>query len=65
MINLVVDILTALIAMEHIYILWMEMFAWETAGRRTFGKSLPGDLFKPTKKWQPIRACTTDFWQQV
>lgn len=50
MIHLVVEILTALIAIEHIYILWMEMFAWETAGKRTFGKSLPANLFKPTKK---------------
>ena len=41
-------ILTAIVAIEHLYILWMEMFAWETAGRKTF-KSLPGELFKPTK----------------
>ncbi len=27
----------------------MEMFAWETAGKKTFGKSLPHELFKPTK----------------
>jgi putative membrane protein len=31
-----------------LYILWMEMFAWETAGKKTF-KSLPEHLFKPTK----------------
>lgn len=42
-------IFTLLVAIEHIYILWMEMFAWETAGKKTFGKSLPHDLFKPTK----------------
>ena len=42
-------ILTALVAVEHLYILWMEMFAWETAGKKTFGKSLPHELFKPTK----------------
>ncbi|RXK81041.1 DUF1304 domain-containing protein [Filimonas effusa] len=41
-------ILIGLIAIEHLYILWMEMFAWETAGKRTF-KSLPEHLFKPTK----------------
>lgn len=42
-------ILTALVAIEHLYIMWMEMFAWETAGKKAFGKSLPADLFKPTK----------------
>ncbi len=42
-------ILTAIVAVEHIYILWMEMFAWETVGKKTFGKSLPHELFKPTK----------------
>lgn len=42
-------ILTAIVAIEHLYILWMEMFAWESAGKKAFGKSLPPELFKPTK----------------
>ncbi|MBD1432494.1 DUF1304 domain-containing protein [Sphingobacterium sp. DN00404] len=42
-------ILTVFVAIEHVYILWMEMFAWETAGKKAFGKSLPPELFKPTK----------------
>ncbi len=42
-------ILTAFVAIEHCYILWMEMFAWETAGKKVFGKSLPHELFTPTK----------------
>lgn len=42
-------VLTALIALEHIYILWIEMFAWETKGRKTFGDSFPHELFGPTK----------------
>lgn len=41
-------ILVLLIALEHLYIMYFEMFAWETIGKRTF-KSLPKDLFKPTK----------------
>ena len=41
-------VFVALVAIEHIYILWMEMFAWTTVGRRTF-KSLPAELFEPTK----------------
>ena len=40
----------AIVAIEHIYILWMEMFAWETAGKRVFKGSLPEELFKPTKR---------------
>ncbi|MBW3519201.1 DUF1304 domain-containing protein [Flavobacterium sp. NKUCC04_CG] len=41
-------ILIGLIALEHLYILWMEMFAWTTVGKKTF-KSLPQELFEPTK----------------
>ena len=47
--KIIAIILTAFVAIEHIYILWMEMFAWETAGKRTFGKSLPAEMFTPTK----------------
>lgn len=49
MIQLIATILTVFVAIEHIYILWMEMFAWETAGKRVFGNALSGDLFTPTK----------------
>jgi putative membrane protein len=42
-------ILIGLIAAEHLYFLWMEMFAWETAGKKAFGEMLPDELFKPTK----------------
>ncbi len=42
--------LIAFIAIEHIYILWIEMFAWETAGRKTFRGAMPDALFAPTKK---------------
>ena len=41
-------ILIAIVAIEHIYILWIEMFAWTTVGRKTF-KSFPAELFEPTK----------------
>ena len=47
--HIIANILTTLVIIEHIYIVWMEMFAWETAGKKTFGKSLPHHLFKPTK----------------
>lgn len=47
--SLIASILTAIVAIEHIYILWIEMFAWETTGKKVFGNALPSDLFKPTK----------------
>ena len=43
------NILIAIIVLEHLYILYMEMFAWETLGKKTFKKALPEDMFKPTK----------------
>lgn len=38
-----------MVAIEHIYILWLEMFAWETKGKQTFKGVLSENLFKPTK----------------
>jgi putative membrane protein len=46
--KLIALILIALVAVEHIYILWIEMFAWTTKGRTTF-KTFPAELFEPTK----------------
>lgn len=36
------------VAIEHIYILWIEMFAWTTKAPKIF-KGFPKDLFEPTK----------------
>ncbi len=47
--KLITEILIGLVAIEHLYILWMEMFAWETAGKKTFKGALAPELFKPTK----------------
>ena len=41
-------VLIALIAILHLYILWMEMFAWESRGPKVFS-SFPKDLFPATK----------------
>lgn len=49
MILILAKFFTALIALEHAYILYIEMFAWETLGKRTFKGALPSELFKPTK----------------
>lgn len=47
--HLISQILIALVALEHLYILWLEMFAWETQGRKVFRGSLKPEMFKPTK----------------
>ncbi|WP_312078977.1 DUF1304 domain-containing protein [Chryseobacterium sp.] len=47
--EIVAKILIALVAIEHLYILWMEMFAWETKGKEVFKAALPAEMFKPTK----------------
>jgi len=46
--ELLTRIIIGIVALEHLYILWIEMFAWETKGKETF-KSLPKHLFKDTK----------------
>ncbi|MBW8524082.1 DUF1304 domain-containing protein [Chryseobacterium chendengshani] len=47
--EIIAKILIAIVALEHIYIVWMEIFAWETKGREVFKKALPAEMFKPTK----------------
>lgn len=47
--EIIAQILIAAVAAEHLYILWMEMFAWETKGKKVFKKALPEELFRPTK----------------
>ena len=42
------SILIGIIAVLHIYILWFEMFAWESRGPKVF-RNFPKDLFTPTK----------------
>lgn len=46
--NLAISILVGLIATIHVYILWLEMFAWTTRGRKSF-KKFPPELFEQTK----------------
>jgi len=47
--HLLAQILIAVVALEHLYILWLEMFAWETRGKKVFKGSLRPELFAPTK----------------
>lgn len=46
--EIVIIVLTALIALQHLYFLWLEMFAWTTRGPKVF-RSFPKELFPPTK----------------
>jgi putative membrane protein len=47
--DIAINILIGLVAIIHCYILWFEMFAWETRGRKVFS-GFPKDLFAPTKQ---------------
>jgi putative membrane protein len=47
--ELTAKIIIGLVAFEHLYFLWLEMFAWETAGKKAFKGAFPDELFKPTK----------------
>jgi putative membrane protein len=42
-------LLIAIVAFEHLFFLWFEMFAWESAGKKIFKGALPSELFTPTK----------------
>ena len=46
--NIISLLLIAFIALLHIYILWMEMFAWTTVGKKTF-KGYAAEYFEKTK----------------
>ena len=43
-----VKILIVVIALLHLYFLWLEMFVWTTKAKKVF-RSLPEDLFEKTK----------------
>ena len=41
-------ILAIVVALQHVYFLYLEMFAWTTKAKKVF-KSMPEHLFEPTK----------------
>lgn len=43
-----ITILICLIAFFHVYVLWLEMFAWTTRGKKVF-RNIPDELFEKTK----------------
>ena len=46
--ELAIKFLVGFIALLHFYILWMEMFAWESRGPKVF-RAIPRELFAQTK----------------
>lgn len=48
MILIFAKIIIGIVALLHIYFLWLEMFAWTTRAKKVF-RSFPKDLFEPTK----------------
>jgi putative membrane protein len=48
MILLLAKIVVVIVALLHIYFLWLEMFAWTTKAKKVF-RQFPEDLFEPTK----------------
>jgi len=46
-VELVAQILIGLIAFFHLYIMWFEMFAWESRGPKVF-RNFPKELFAQT-----------------
>ncbi|HBU77777.1 MAG TPA: DUF1304 domain-containing protein [Muricauda sp.] len=45
---IVAKMIIGIVAVLHIYFLWLEMFAWTTRAKKVF-RSLPEHLFEPTK----------------
>ncbi|WP_295337568.1 DUF1304 domain-containing protein [Flavobacterium sp.] len=46
--TLLSQIIIGLVAVLHVYILWLEMFAWTTRAKKVF-KTIPEDQFEKTK----------------
>ena len=46
--GIIAKLFVGFIAILHLYILWLEMFAWETRGPKVF-RGFPKDLFGKTK----------------
>ncbi|WP_333809042.1 DUF1304 domain-containing protein [Flavobacterium sp.] len=46
--HIISKILIIVIALLHLYFLWLEMFAWTTAAKKVF-RTFPEELFEKTK----------------
>jgi putative membrane protein len=48
MAGVLLSILIVFIALEHLYFMWLEMFAWTTRAKKVF-RQFPEHLFEPTQ----------------
>jgi|SRR5688572_8689066 len=46
--HFIIQVIVAIVVLIHLYILWLEMFAWTTRGPKAF-RNFPRELFVPTK----------------
>ncbi len=60
MVLVLAKILTAIVALMHIYFLWLEMFAWTTKAKKVF-RNFPSGLFEPTKSMAANQALYNGF----
>lgn len=44
----IAKIIITIVALLHLYFLWLEMFVWTTKAKKVF-RTFPEDLFEPTK----------------
>ena len=47
--KLFAEFLVLMVAIEHLYILYIEMFSWEKLGKKVFKWVLENNLFEKTK----------------
>ena len=47
--NILQKILIGFVTVEHFFILFIEMFAWDTFGKKIFKDAFPNELFLQTK----------------
>lgn len=48
--EILAKVLIGIVALEHLYILWLEMFAWTTVGKKVFrGVGSSDNFFEETK----------------
>lgn len=46
--EILIKVIIGIVALLHLYFLWLEMFVWTTTGRKVF-RSLPSDMFEKTR----------------
>ncbi len=55
------QIMIGMIAVLHLYIMYIEMFAWETKGKKFSKEHFRPICSRRPRFWQPIKACTMAF----